>query len=101
MMPASFGAGQPQAAMEPAAVGYPLSLDRAVRLVSCTEGVGIPAPEVAIPTPSGPYGTAFSLTLSGILELPRSAAQGSPGLRPGDLALVEVVLESGRPAGRG
>src|SRR4051812_2224685 len=44
---------------------------------------------------------AVSLTLSGILGLPRSAAQGSPGLRPGYLALVEVVLEGSRPTERG
>ena len=31
----------------------------------------------------------------------RPTAQGSPGLRPGYLALVEVVLEGSRPAGRG
>jgi len=33
--------------------------------------------------------------------LPRSGAQGAPGFWPGDFALVEVVLEGGRSAGRG
>jgi hypothetical protein len=48
--------------------------------------------------PSEPE-TNVSLTLSGILELTRSAAEGSPGLQPGDLVLIEVVLEGGRLAG--
>ncbi|MEU9156963.1 hypothetical protein AB0D59_42045 [Streptomyces sp. NPDC048417] len=30
--------------------------------------------------------------------MPRSAAQGSPGPRPGYFTLVEVVLEGSRPA---
>jgi len=40
-----------------------------------------------------------SLTLSVILEMPRSGAQSAPGYWP-HLALVEVVLEGGRSAGR-
>ncbi len=43
----------------------------------------------------------LSLTLSGILVSAESSAQGSPGLRARDLALVEVVLEGSRPAGCG
>lgn len=42
----------------------------------------------------------MSLTLSGILEVLRSAAQGSPGLRAGYLTLVEVVLEGSWSAAR-
>ncbi|MFJ8606317.1 hypothetical protein ACIRH0_03885 [Streptomyces sp. NPDC093675] len=48
-------------------VGYPLSLDRAVRLVSCTEGAGTLAPEVATPTPSGTFGTAHLVGQGGRL----------------------------------
>lgn len=46
------------------------------------------------------FAEMLSLILSGILELPRSGDQGSPGLRPGDLVLIKVGLEGGRSAGR-